>query len=265
MKAAFLAIRKVTAAAWLLSFLLLSAKAPMANAANVKVLSADVLKPVLRNLVGEFERTTKHRVVLVLATTGVVRDRVHAGEQADIAIMQRPSLLRLAADGKIAAATIVDLGRSSVAVGVRAGAPKPDLGSVEAFKRSLVAAKSIGYTDPKKGGGSGAYFAALLERLGLAQQLQAKTRYPGPGHSAADLIAEGNIDFGIAQPMEILAKPGLELAGVLPAELQNPDLFVFSAGVLRNAQEPAAARSLIEFLSSPAARAAIKGKGMDSE
>jgi molybdate transport system substrate-binding protein len=258
------AVRKATGmTAWLSLSLLMLTTGSMAGAAEVKVMSADVLTPVLTSLVAEFERTTKHRVSLVLATTGVVRDRVRAGEYAEVAIMQRPAILRLAQDGKVLGDTIVDLGRSSVGVGVRAGAPRPDLGSVEAFKRSLLAAKSIGYTDPSKGGGSGAYFGALVERLGLAKQLQPKTRYPGPGHSAADLIAEGDIDFGIAQPMEILAKPGLELAGVLPAELQDPELFVFSAGVLQNAREPAAAKSLIEFLSGPRARAAIKQKGMD--
>ncbi|HEY6862933.1 MAG TPA: substrate-binding domain-containing protein [Burkholderiales bacterium] len=235
----------------------------MADAAALKLLSADVLTPVLTALVREFERTTQRRVTLALATTGVVRDRVRAGETADVAIMQRPSMAMLAFDGRIVGDTIVDLGRSSVGVGVRAGAPRPDLGSVEGFKRSLLAAKSIGYTDPRKGGGSGAYFAALLEKLGLAGRLQPKTRYPGPGHSAADLIAEGGIDFGIAQPMEILARTGIELAGVLPAELQDPELFVFSAGVLKRSQEPAAAKSLIAFLSGPAARAAIRRNGMD--
>ena len=96
--------------------------------------------------------------------------------------------------------------------------------------------KSIGYTNPSNGGGSGVYFAKLLERLGLAEQLKSKTRYPSPGQSAADLIAEGEIDFGIAQPMEILAKPGIELAG---ACRQNSKArpFRFSAGILQIARQ----------------------------
>lgn len=264
MKKILRAIGKILVAAGALSISsFIPAKGFMASAAELKVLSADVLTPVLTNLVREFERTTKHRVSLILATTGMVRDRVQAGEYADVAIMQRPAIVKLAQDGKVVGSTIVDLGRSSVGVGVRAGAGKPDLSSVEGFKRSLLAARSIGYTDPSKGGGSGAYFAALLERLGLAEQLKSKTRYPTPGHSAADLIAEGEIDFGIAQPMEILAKAGIELAGVLPAELQDPKLFVFSAGVLQNAKDPAAAESFIRFLSGAAARAAVKEKGME--
>jgi molybdate transport system substrate-binding protein len=230
---------------------------------EIKLLSADLLTPVMTALVAVFERTTKYRVALVLATTGEVTQRVHAGESADVAIMQRPAMQRLVQEGKIIGSTIVDLGRSSVGVGVRAGAPKPDLTSVEGFIRSLMLAKSIGYTDPRRGGGSGVYFAKLLERLGLAEQLQSKIRYPRAGNSAADHIAEGEIDFGIAQPMEILAKREIELAGVLPRELQDPELFVYSAGILRESEQPDAAKSLIQSFSGAAAAVIIRSKGLD--
>jgi molybdate transport system substrate-binding protein len=230
---------------------------------GLKLLSADLLTPVMSALVAEFERTTKYKVALLLATTGEVTQRVHAGESADVAIMQRPAMKRLAQEGKIIDSTIVDLGRSCVGVGVRAGAPKPDLTSVEGFIRSLMLAKTIGYTDPKRGGGSGVYFAKLLERLGLAEQLKSKIRYPRSGNSAADHIAEGEIDFGIAQPMEILAKREIELAGVLPRELQDPELFVYSAGILRESEQPAAAKSLIQSFSGAAAAVIIRSNGLD--
>lgn len=230
---------------------------------EIKLLSADLLTPVMSALVAEFERTTKHRVALILATTGEVTQRVRAGETADVAIMQRPAMNRLAQEGKIIGSTIVDLGRSSVGVGVRAGAPKPDLTSVEGFIRSLLLAKSIGHTDPSRGGGSGVYFAKLLERLGLAEQLQSKIRYPRSGKSAAEQIAEGEIDFGIAQPMEILAKRGIELAGVLPRELQDSELFVYSAGILRESEQLDAAKLLIESFSGAAAAVIIRSKGLD--
>jgi molybdate transport system substrate-binding protein len=232
-------------------------------AAEIKLLSADLLTPVMTALVAEFERTTKYRVALILATTGEVTQRVHAGESADVAIMQRPAMQRLTQEGRIIGSTIVDLGRSSVGVGVRAGAPKPDLTSVEGFIRSLMLAKSIGYTDPRRGGGSGVYFARLLERLGLAEQLQSKIRHPRAGSSAADHIAEGEIDFGIAQPMEILAKREIELAGVLPRELQEPELFVYSAGILRESAQPDAAKSLIQSFSGAASAVIIGSKGLD--
>jgi len=241
----------------------IQAKNVMANAVEIRVLSADVLTPVLKSLVSEFERTTNNKVTLLLGTTGAVRDRVQSGEVADLAIMQRPALSKLAEQGKIVAASITNVGRSSVAVGVRMGAPKPDLSSVEAFKRALLSARLIGSADPSKGGGSAVYFAKLVERLGLDDQLKLKMRYAQPGHSAADLIAEGEVDFGIAQPMEILAKPGIELAGSLPPELQSPELFVFSAGILQNAREPEAARALIRFFSGMVAATAIRAKGMD--
>ena len=239
------------------------AKGFASTAAEIQVMSADVLRPALINLVAEFERSTKHKVTIIFATTGVVRNSVQAGEVGDVAIMQRPAINELAQQGEIVAGSIVDLGHSAVGVGVRAGAPKPDITSVDGFKRALLAAKSIGYTDPKKGGGSGVYFALLLERLGVAEAVKSKTKYPRTGQSATELIAEGEVDFGIAQPMEILAKPEIELVGVLPSELQDPKLFVFSAGVLQGAKEPEAARALIQFLSGPAAAAVIKANGID--
>jgi molybdate transport system substrate-binding protein len=234
------------------------------HAAEVKVLSADVLMPVLTGLVGDFERTTKIRTTLLLGTTGAVRDLVQSGEDADVTIMQRPALHNLAEHGLILSASIRDIGRSSVAVGVRAGAPKPGIGSVEDFKRAVLRATLIGSADPGKGGGSAVYFARLIESLGLAGQVNPKMRYPKPGHSAADLIAEGEVDFGIAQPMEILAKSGIELVGQLPAKLQDRELFIFSAGILRKSVRPEAAQAFIEFLSAPAAAGMIRAKGMDA-
>jgi molybdate transport system substrate-binding protein len=237
----------------------------VAHAVEIKVLSADVLAPVLAELVEQFESATKIQTKIVLATTGAVTDRIQTGEDADVTIMQRPAIHKLAEQGVIVSESVVDIGRSSVAVGVAAGRARPVLVSVDDFKRAVLGASLIGSADPSKGGGSAVYFAKLAERLGLADQIIPKMRYPKPGHSAADLIAEGEVDFGIAQPMEILAKVGIELVGALPAELQDRELFVFSAGILRNSARPEAAKALIQFLSAPVAAAAIRAKGMDPD
>jgi len=235
-----------------------------AHAVEIKVLSADVLTPVLPGLVEQFEAASKIRTRLVLATTGAVTERIQSGEDADVTIMQRPAIRKLAERGVVLSESVVDIGRSSVAVGVAAGRARPALASVDDVKRAVLGARLIGSADPTKGGGSAVYFSTLVDRLGLADQVKAKMRYPKPGHSAADLIAEGDVDFGIAQPMEILATAGAELVGALPAELQDRELFVFSAGILRKSARPDAAKALIQFLSGPAAATAIRAKGMHS-
>jgi len=237
----------------------------VAHAIEIKVLSADVLTPVLIGLVEQFESATKIQTKLVLATTGAVTGRIQSGEDVDVTIMQRPAIRKLAEQGVIASGSVVDIGRSSVAVGVGAGRARPVFVSVDDFKGAVLRAKLIGSADPNQGGGSAVYFAKLVERLGLADQVKPKMCYPKPGHSAADLIAEGEVDFGIAQPMEILAKAGAELVGALPSDLQDRELFVFSAGILRRSARPEAAAALIHFLAAPAAAAAIRAKGMDPD
>jgi len=212
---------------------------------EIKILSADVLTPVLTGLVERFESTTKIQTRLVLATTGAVSDRIQSGEDADVTIMQRPAIRKLAEHGVVVSGSIADIGRSSIAVGVAAGRARPVFVSVDDFKRVVLGARLIGSADPRKGGGSAVYFAKLVERLGLADEVKPKMRYPKTGHSSADLIAEGDVDFGIAQPMEILAKAGAELVGALPPELQDRELFVFSAGILRTSARPEAAKALI--------------------
>jgi molybdate transport system substrate-binding protein len=258
-------MEEIVAAAGLSSSSLDPSSGLAARAVEIKVLSADVLTPVLSGLVEQFESATKIRTRLVLATTGAVTDRIESGEDADVTIMQRPAIRKLTERGVIFSERVVDIGRSSVAVGVAAGRARPVLASVDDFKRAVLGARLIGSADPAKGGGSAVYFAKLVERLALADQVKAKMRYPKPGHSAADLIAEGDVDFGIAQPMEILAKAGAELVGPLPAELQDRELFVFSAGILRKSARPDAAKALIRFLTAPAATTAIRAKGMHTD
>jgi len=155
------------------------------------------------------------------------------------------------------------IARSGIAVAVPKGAPKPDIGSVEALKRSLLAARSISYPDPAMGHASGIQFRAVLQRLGIADQVNAKARLQKG--TFAESLAEDHADLGITQPMEILATPGFELVGWLPAELQDYERFTWAAGVTANAREPAAAEALIRFLSSPAAAAVIRKKGMLTE
>jgi molybdate transport system substrate-binding protein len=231
--------------------------------AEIKVLSADVFTGVLDSQFGAFEQTSGHKVSFIYETAGKVRDRVQSGEPGDLAIVPRPMMDELERNGKIAPSTTVNLARSAVALVIRRGAAKPDVGSVEAFRRSVLAAHSISYPDPARGGATGVLFTKILERLDLVAEVKPKTTFPSPGHFAVELVARGEVEVAIAQPMEALLQPGVEIVGLLPAELQNPPSFTFAVGQISIAKEPDAARSLIQYLVGPVVQFMLKSKGME--
>ena len=232
-----------------------------ACAADVSLLSAAVMKPALGELAGEFERVSGHKLTIRYESAGAVRNRVQAGESADVAIIQKPVVQALVQQGKIRSGSVATLARSGIGVAVPKGAAKPDISSVEAVKQTLLAAKSISYPDPAMGHASGIHFRSVIQRLGIAAEVDAKARLQKG--TFAESPAEDHADIGITQPMEILATPGFELVGWLPPELQDYDRFTWAAGVTANARAPDAAEALIQFLSSPAAGAVIRKKGME--
>ena len=250
-------IRFIVAAANFGFMSLLVAGAGAANAAEVKLLSAAILRPALTELAGEFERMTGHKLTISYGEAGAVRNRIQGGEIADVAIIQKPAVEALSEQGKIARGSIVTLARSGVAVALRKGAPKPDIGSVDALKRSLLAATSIAYPDPTGGGAVGVHFRGVIERLGIAQEVNAKAKLRNPS------LARDEVEIVITQAAEILAEPNLDLVGWLPDELQDYNAFTWAAGVTANAKEPDAAKALIQFLSSPTAAVVIKKRGME--
>ena len=232
------------------------------KAAELKVLSAVAMQPALDDLGRDFERKTGHKVTLAYATAGIVRDRIRNGEPADVVIAPRSAFEPLLTQGKIAPGSEVRLAQSLVAVAVPAGAAKPDISSPDALKRSLLAAKSIVYPDPAKGGATGIHAARVIERLGITEQMKSKTTLV-PGSEYADILAKRQAELAIVQPMVVMTFPGVDLVGPLPAELQNTTDFVFMSGVSASAAEPALAKTFIEFLRSPDAARVIKAKGME--
>jgi molybdate transport system substrate-binding protein len=166
-----------------------------------------------------------------------------------------PELDGLAQVGKIAAGAQTDVTRSAVGLAVRAGAPKPDIGTVEALKRTLQRARSIGYSD----GPSGAYIAELLQRLGIAQEMKSKIRLTS--RPVAEIVAEGEAEVGMQQIVAILPVKGADLAGPLPSELQN--VIVYAAGLAPDAAQSAAARTFIAFMAMPEVASLIRAKGME--
>jgi molybdate transport system substrate-binding protein len=232
-----------------------------AQAGEVKLLSALVMKPALTELTANFERSGGHKLTITYDSAGAVAKRIQSGETADAAIIQKPTVEAFVKEGKIVSGSNVILARSGVGAAVRRGTPKPDISSVEALKRTLLAAKSIAYPVPNAGHASGVHFLGVIERLGIAQQVNAKAKFMEG--RVAEFAANDSADIVISQPMEILATPGYELVGWLPEELQDRERFTWAIGITANAKDPEAAKALTRFLSSPAAAAVIKAKGME--
>jgi molybdate transport system substrate-binding protein len=237
------------------------ALASAAQAAEIKLMSTGGMKVMLIDLATEFERATQHKVTATYGAPGVIRSRVAAGEPIDVLVFPAPGLDDLVKQGQIVADSKAILARSGIGLGVRAGAPKPDISTPEALKRALLAAKSVVYTNPALGSPSGIHFAKVLERLGIAEEMQAKSKLHDGTSFNAELVARGEIEIAVQQISEILPVHGVELLGPLPADLQLTT--VYATGIGTASKEQAAAKEFIKFLMSPAAAVVIKAKGMD--
>ncbi len=207
---------------------ILGAAAPAAHTAEIKGMSTVALTPTLDELTPKYESGSGNKLIIVYSTIADLKKRIEAGETADVMILSRAVLDDLQTQGKVTQGSIVNLGSSYVAIGVRAGAPQPDITTAEKLKEALLATKSISYADPAKGGASGVYFAKVLDRLGITDQMKFKTVLV-PGAQAGELVAKGEVEMGVAQASEIAAVPGTQVVGPLPGDLNS--VIVFSVGV----------------------------------
>jgi molybdate transport system substrate-binding protein len=240
------------------------ATAVTASAAEIKVLCAGSLKLAMTQLLPDFQKSSGNTVTIDYGTTGDFVSRIQKGELADVAIISRSELELLKSQGKVAPGSRVNIAGVGVGVAVRQGAPKPDISSVEAFKRALFSARSIGYADPAIGSSSSNYVAGMLERLGIAQDLKSKIKLFPLVTEPEDIfqrVARGEIDMQIGSISEIVISPGVDLVGPLPAELQNVTLF--AAGTVTTSRAPEAANAFVEFIASPAAAVVLKAKGFE--
>jgi len=193
--------------------------------------------------------------------SGCCRRPFQKGEAADVVIASGAQIDELQKQGKVVPGSRVDIAKVGLGVFVRKGSAKPDLSSVEGFTRSLSTAKAIVYVDPASGAASGIYIASLLDRLGLAAEMQPKTKLsPSPDAPLYESVASGEADLGFSLITEILAQPSVELAGPLPSAIQK--YTQFAAGITRQ-QQPDAGKALVTFLSSPAAQAVLRTKGFE--
>ena len=233
------------------------------DAAEIKVLTTRAMRHVLTELAGVFERASGHKVALILAPPAEIRRRIVSGEIVDVAMSGGGVIDDLVQQGKIAPSDRLILARVGLGVAVRAGAPRPDISSVEAFRRTLLASKSIVYTDPAVLGASAISFAKVLDRLGIAEEIKAKSILNARAATTpnAEIVARGEAELGIQLISEIVSVPGAELLGPLPGELQSMNVIL--AGIIATAREPDATRALFKFLASPDAAAVIKAAGME--
>jgi molybdate transport system substrate-binding protein len=232
-----------------------------AEAAEIKVLSALGMQAVMEDLGPKFERVTQHKLAISFATLGEAVKRVQAGETADVVVIPRQGIDSLVKDGKAAPGDVTVVARSGLAVAVRKGAPKPDISSPEALKRTLLAARSISYTDPASGGASGIHFAKVLDRLGIANEMKPKTVFPPKPGLDGVLVANGEAEIAVNQLQVLIPIADIEIVGPLPGDLQ--DTIVFSAALMTGARDAEASKALVNFLRTPEAAAVIKAKGME--
>jgi molybdate transport system substrate-binding protein len=248
-------------ARYLMGFVLIAAVSQPALAADIKVLTAGAMRGVLAELLPQFEMDTGHKVSLDNATAGMLAQRIEGGEAFDVAVITPKVIDGLIGKRKIAPGSRVDVAKVGIGVAVKEGAPLPDIATVEAFKRTLLAARSVAYIDPKAGGSSGIYFDGLLDRLGIGEAVRAKARLKQGGY-VAELVAGGDADVAVHQISEILPVRGVVLVGPLPAEIQN--YTTYAAATAAEARAPAAAKALTDYLTGSAlVRDALREKGME--
>jgi molybdate transport system substrate-binding protein len=222
---------------------------------SIKILSGGAMKSLMVEVVPLFERASATKVEIRFALTSVLKKEIEDGAAFDLALLPRPELDALVEAGKIAGGTQTDITRSAVGLAVRAGAPKPDIGTVAALKQTLQRARTIGYSD----GPSGAYIADLLIRLGIADEMKPKTRLTS--RPVAEIVAEGEAEVGMQQIVAILPVKGAELVGPLPGELQN--IIVYAAGISSGSGQSRAAHALVAFMATPEVVRMIRAKGME--
>jgi molybdate transport system substrate-binding protein len=231
--------------------------ASSASAAEIKVLASGATKEVIDEILPPFEKGSGHKVVVAFTGTANIKKRIAAGEVYDLIIVSGPVIDAFVQQGKITATSRADLMKSGVGVAVRNGAPKPDIGSSEALKKTLLSAKSIGYSS----GPSGEYVVTLVERMGITDQVKPKMKQVPSGARISAMINSGEAEIGFQQISELIHEKGIDYLGPLPSEVQK--ITVFSAGLQTGAKEQEAAKTLIKALKSPDAAKVIKAHGME--
>jgi molybdate transport system substrate-binding protein len=231
--------------------------ASLAQATEIKVLSGNGAKAAVRELCTQFERATGNKINLHFEVNADIQKKIEAGEYFDVAVLNPPVIETLSKEAKIVAGSRADIGRAGLGVAVRQGAPKPDISSVDAFRRTLLASKSVAF--PGKGA-SGLYFVSLLDRMGIKAEMQGKLK-PMEAEDTVEVVARGEADLVVVVATRIMDVAGVDMVGPIPGELQTK--IGFAAGLSSSTKEPDVAKTLIRFLTAPSAAATLRSKGVD--
>jgi molybdate transport system substrate-binding protein len=233
-----------------------------AQAAEINAFISTAIKAVTDELLPPFERANGHAIRASYGPSGALIPRFERGEPVDIFLTDRTAIDALIKQGKVVAPR-ADLAHTGIGIAVRKGAPKPDVSTPEALQRALLAARTVGHAAPSGGSITAAHIRGVFQRLGIASQVTPKVRLAagGPNGRVSVLVASGEAEIGLQQVSELMSNPGVEVIGMLPAELQQ--ITIYSAGVTTSAREAEAARALIQALSAPSTAAIYKAKGLD--
>lgn len=240
-----------------LLFLAVFTVAPNTFAAEIKVIASNAVKESFHELIPHFEKVSGHTVNTIWGGTVAITKRVDGGEVVDIVVIPASGIDGLIKRGKLATGSRVDFAKSNICVATRPGAPRPDISSGEALKKSLLSAKSIVLSF----GPSSFYLLDMFKKMGIADELKPKIKRLAPGLSVGEALAKGEGDLGFTQISEFLTITGIEYIGPLPADVQKTT--VFSMGLHKNAPPSEAAGSLIKFLTSSEAANVIRHTGME--
>jgi molybdate transport system substrate-binding protein len=235
--------------AWLL--------AAAVNAADINVVSTQATEEAYKELVAEFEKASGHKVTTFFSGTLNVQKKLADGEPYDLIIMAGPAIDDQIKLGKAVAGSRVDVAKSGTGMAVRKGAPKPDISSADALKKTLLSVKSIGYST----GPSGLYMLSVFDKLGIAGEVKGKLKQTPSGVFVGSLIANGDTEVGFQQISELVHFAGIDYVGPLPGDLQR--MTMFSAGIHSGAKQADAARALVKFLTAPAAAPVIRKHGLE--
>jgi molybdate transport system substrate-binding protein len=236
------------------------AGAGSANAVEITLIGPGGIRQAVTALIPGFEKKTGNTVKATFGSGGGTKARVVKGEPFDVPIVQVP-YPDVIASGHVVAASETPVANVSVGLAVRAGAPKPDISTADAVKKLLLSAKAIAYPNAENGAGAGLSFDATLKKLGIYDQVRAKTKPAQGGAGAMALLAKGEIDYGFTYVSEILPEPGVEVVGALPKDISTPTYL--TAFLSAESKNPDAAKALIAYLTSPEAAAVYKARGME--
>ena len=229
-----------------------------AQTADLRVMVSDGMKTVIEELTPQIEHSIGRKLVMRFDSSRNLRDKIQAGEPFDAVIITSEVLDDLARQGKISAASRREISRTGIGVGVRAGAPKPDINTPDALKQTLLNAKSLAFNPT---GASSVHTYDMMARLGIADAMKPKLKLdPEPGRPQKN-VAEGKVDLVISLIPEIKYFPGVDLVGPLPAELQS--YVNFAMATATNARDADGAKALIQFMAGPAVPPVLKAKGME--